>query len=293
MQIVTDSGADFCLSAEQVAQMNIHVVPLNVTLDGVTYREGVDIDSEQFYSLLAETDSLPVTSQPSSGDFAEVYRRLAQEDPEILSIHISSGLSGTYNSAVAGAEQVSEAHVTHVDTKTLSAVTGWQVIIAARAIEAGWGKDQILRMIKQVGDSSDSMYTLEELKYLIHGGRISHMKGLLASLLNIKPLIGVEKDKGTYVQLGQARTFKRAVQGLVDLIAKQHPRGSALRVQVMHSSNPEGADMLRDLVDNHFNCTWLPVCPMSLVLGAHTGPSMVGVAHAPAEIFAEFDKLVG
>jgi len=293
MQIVTDSGADFCMSVEQVAQMNIHVVPLNVTLDGVTYREGVDIESEQFYDKLAGTDSLPITSQPSSGDFAEVYRRLAQEDPEILSIHISSGLSGTYNSAVAGAKQVPEADITHVDTKTLSAVTGWQVILAARAIEAGWGKDQILRMIEKVGDASHSIYTLEELKYLIHGGRISHMKGLLASLLNIKPLIGVEKEKGTYVQLGQARTFKRAVQGLVDLMAKHHPKGSALRVQVMHASNPQGAGMLRELVDNNFDCTWLPVCPMSLVLGAHTGPSMVGVAYAPASNFAELEKLTG
>jgi fatty acid-binding protein DegV len=112
------------------------------------------------------------------------------------------------------------------------------------------------------------------------------MKGLIASVLNIKPLIGVEKVGGTYVQLGQARTFKRAVKGLVDLIAEQHPPGSALRVQVLHSYNPEGAAMLREQVDQRFDCTWLPVGPMSLVLGAHTGPSMVGIAYAPLEAFA-------
>ena len=287
MQIVTDSGTDLCLPPEQIAELNIHVVPLVVTLDGESYREDVDIQPGEFYRLLAATDSLPITSQPSAGDFAETYRRLAVTDPDILSIHISSGLSGTFNTARAGAKLVPEANVTHVDTKTLSAAAGWQVEAAARALKAGWSKQQILALMETIGAASDSIYTLEELKYLIHGGRIGHMKGLIASVLNIKPLIGVEKVNGTYVQLGQARTFKRAVKGLVDLIARQHAPGSALRVQVLHSHNPEGAAMLRELVDQRFDCTWLPVGPMSLVLGAHTGPSMVGVAYAPAAAFAD------
>ena len=100
-------------------------------------------------------------------------------------------------------------------------------------------------------------------------------------------MIGVEKVGGTYVQLGQVRTFKRAVKGLADLIAKQYAPGSRLRVQVLYSYNPEGAAMLREQVDQRFDCTWLPVGPMSLVLGAHTGPSMVGVAYAPLEAFAD------
>ena len=142
-------------------------------------------------------------------------------------------------------------------------------------------------MLERIGAASDSAYTLKELKYLIHGGRISHMKGLIASLLNIKPLIGVEKVGGTYEQMGQARSFKGAVKGLVDLIAKQHAPGSALRVQVLHSYNPEGAAMLREQVDQRFDCAWLPEGFISLVLGAHTGPSMIGVAYAPLEAFAD------
>ena len=287
MQIVTDSGTDLWLPPEQVAELNIHTVPLIVTLGGKSYREGVDIQPEEFYRLLAGTDSLPITSQPSAGVFAETYRRLAVTDPDILSIHMTSGLSGTYNAAQAGAKLVPEANVTHVDTKTLSAAAGWQVEAAARALKAGWPKEQVLALMERIGAASESMYTLKELKYLIHGGRISHMKGLIASVLNLKPLIGVEKVNGTYVQLGQARTFKRAVKGLVDLIADQHAPGSALRVQVLHSHNPEGAAMLRELVDQRFDCTWLPVGPMSLVLGAHTGPSMVGVAYASLAAFAE------
>jgi DegV family protein with EDD domain len=287
MQIVTDSGTDVWLPPQQAAELDIHTVPLVVTLEGVTYREGVDIEPEAFYDLLAATDSLPVTSQPAAGVFAETYRRLAAADPEILSIHISSGLSGTFNAAQAGAELVPEANVTHVDTKTLSAGAGWQVVAAARAARAGWPLARILALIARIGEAIESAYTLKELKYLIHGGRISHMKGLIASVLNLKPLIGVEKVGGTYVQLGQVRTFKRAVKGLADLIARQHAPGSALRVQVLHSFNPTGAAMLREQVDQRFDCTWLPVGPMSLVLGAHTGPSMVGVAYAPLEAFAE------
>lgn len=285
MQIVTDSGTDLYLSPEQLGEMKVHTIPLVVTLDGKSYREAVDIQPGEFYRLLAETESLPVTSQPSAGNFAETYRKLAATDPDILSVHISSGLSGTVNAAKAGAAQVPEANVTIVDTKTLSAAAGWQVEAALRGVKAGWSKEQILAFMAKIGEASDSLYTLNELKYLIHGGRISHMKGLIASLLNIKPLIGVEKQGGTYEQMGQARLFKGAIKGLVDIITKKHALGSSLRVQVLHSYNPEGAEMLRQEVDQRYDCTWLPIGPMSLVLGAHTGPSMVGVAFGAQEVF--------
>jgi DegV family protein with EDD domain len=287
MQIVTDSGTDLRLDPEQMAGLTPHVVPLVVTLDNHTYREGVDIQPHEFYRLLAATESLPVTSQPAAGEFAAVYRRLAATDPDILSIHISSGLSGTVNAAQAGAAQVPEAHVTIVDTKTLSAPAGWQVEAALRGARAGWPKEQILALIARISAATDCCYTLNDLKYLIHGGRISHMKGLMASLLNLKPMIGVEKERGTYVQLGQARAFNGAVRGLVDQMARHHAPGSALRVQVLYADNPEGAELLRQEVDRRFACTWLPVGPMSLVLGAHTGPSMVGVVYAPLQVFAE------
>ncbi len=287
MQIVTDSGTDLWLTAEQASELNIHTVPLNVTLDGKSYREGVDIQPEEFYGLLAATESLPITSQPSAGEFADTYRKIAATDPDILSIHISSGLSGTYNAAQAGAEMVPEANITLVDTKTLSAAAGWEVEAAAKALKAGWPIEQVLELMERIGAASDSMYTLKELKYLIHGGRISHMKGLIASVLNLKPLIGVEKVNGTYSQLGQVRTFKGAVKGLVDLITRRHAPGTALRTQVLHSNNPEGAAMLHEQVDQLFDCTWLPLGHLSLVLGAHTGPSMVGVGYASLEVFAD------
>ena len=287
MQIVTDSGTDLNLSPQQAVDFNVHIVPLNVTLDGKTYREGIDIEPGDFYDLLAKSGNLPITSQPSAGQFAELYRNLAKNDPDILSVHMTSGLSGTFNSALAGAELVPEANVTHYDTKTLSAVAGWQVEAAARAGKAGWAVDRILQLVKKIGDACESVYTLDELKYLIHGGRISHMKGVIASLINIKPMIGVEKENGTYIQLGQVRTFKGALKGLVEQIKKKHIPGSELRVQVLHAFNPDAASLLREQIDKIYKCTWLPMGPMSLVLGAHTGPSMVGVGFGSQEVFDE------
>jgi len=286
MQIVTDSGTDLGIVSEGTGDLGVTTVPLVVTLRGKSYREGIDITPDEFYRLLAETEELPTTSQPSAGDFAEVYRRLAVTDPDILSIHMSSGLSGTLNSALAGAKMVPEANVTHVDTKTLSAGSGWQVEAAARALKKGWPLDKILDLVARISHATESVYTLEELKYLIHGGRISHMKGLIASILNIKPVIGVEKVKGTYVQMGQARAFKGAIDKIVALMTKQHAEGSALRVQVLFSHYPEGAEMLRERIEQVFKCTWLPMGPISLVLGAHTGPSLVGVAYAAQAVFA-------
>ena len=279
MNIVTDTGMDMHLPPGQMPDMEISVVRQTITLDGRTYRSGEDIQGLELQNLLARTHSFPVTSQPSAGDFAAVYRRLAATDPDILSIHMSSGLSGTLNAARAGAEMTPEARVTLVDTKTLSAALGWQVAAAARALRAGWPLDKIVALIDRIGAASESLYTLDDLKYLIHGGRISHMKGLIASLLNIKPLIGVEKVGGTYVQKGQARTFKGAVKGLVDQMLRVHPEGTRLMVQVLYALNPEGAAFLKEEIARRFQCDWLPMGPMSLVLGAHTGRSMVGVAY--------------
>jgi DegV family protein with EDD domain len=286
MHIVTDSGTDLGLSRDELAALKIEVIPLTVQLKDQTYQEGLDIDPEAFYKLLQGTDELPTTSQPSVGMFKAAYQRLAQSDPQILSIHISSGLSGTYNAALTAAEMVPEAEITVIDTKTLSAGAGWQVRAAARAASAAWPLEQITSTMAQIGAATESIYTLNDLTYLIHGGRISHIKGLLASVLNIKPLIGVEKDGGTYYQISQSRSFKKAIRSLVDQMEEYHAPGSHLRTQVLHADNPSGAESLREQVNERFNCHWLPPGRISLVLGAHTGPSMVGVAFASDSVFA-------
>jgi len=283
MQIVTDSATDTQMLKNK--DLKVRIVPLKVNLGEKSFRDGIDISADDFYKELEASSALPITSQPSVGDFAEVYREAAKKDPEILSIHMSSGLSGTVDSARAAVELVPEANVTIVDTKTLSAASGWQVAVAFNAIKAGWSKEKILAKLDEISMAAHSFYTLRELKYLIHGGRISHLKGLLASVLQIKPLIGVDKITGKYTQAGQARSFNNALDGLVETISKILPSADTLKAQVVHTANLEGAETLKEKISQSFKCNWLPTGQISFVLGAHTGPSMVGVAFALHSVF--------
>ncbi len=289
MQIVTDRGSD--LSAEQLQGMNIHFVPMRLTLDGKSYSSGEDLSAAEFYDLLEKTSGFPTTSQPSAGDFAAIYRRLAQSDAEILSIHVSSGLSGTLDSARAGAAMVPEAHVTFWDTKTLSCPEAWQVEAAVYALKAGWPVEQILKMLEKISKVTEGMYTLDTLKYLIHGGRISHLTGLMASLLHIRPVIGVAKDTGKYITYGQERTMKRAIQKMAEVAAGLYNEGSDLRIQLLHGKNPEGIEMLRERMTTMFRCHWVPTVNVGPILGAHTGGGLVGFSVAPFSVFEEVPGL--
>lgn len=285
MQIVTDSGCDLNLTADQEEELGIHVVPLSVTLGRSTFQEGPDLDATSFYNRLETGGELPTTSQPAPGIFTDLYHRLAGIGPSILSIHISSGLSGTLDSARIAAAQVPEAEITFFDTKTLSVGAGWQVEAAARAAHAGWTLERILSLLERIRASTQTLFTLKELKYLIHGGRISHLKGLVASVLDIKPIIGVDKENGKYVQLGQARMISGAIKNLADLMAARLSPIGPYRSQVVHALNPEGAVELQKTISERLACYWLPANRLSLVLGAHTGPSLIGAVLAPRTVF--------
>ena len=275
MQIVTDSATDTQMLQDE--EIKVHSVPIKVNLGEKAYRDKIDISANDFYKALEASSVLPITSQPSVGEFAEMYRKLAKEDPDILSIHMSSGLSGTVDSARAAAKLVPEANVTVVDTKTLSIASGWQVAAAFKAIKLGWSLKKILAKLEEISNSAHCLFTLKELKYLIHGGRISHIKGLVASVLQIKPIIGVDKITGKYFQVGQARSFKNALNAVVDTVGKTLPNINELKVQIAHAANPDDAQLLKEKVSSAFKCSWLPTGQMSFVLGAHTGPSMIGL----------------
>ncbi len=290
MQIVTDRGSD--LTPAQLAGLDIHFVPMHLTLDGKTYSSGIDLSSEEFYALLQQTEGFPTTSQATAGDYAHIYRQLAREDPEILTITISSGLSGTLDSARTGAGMVPEAKVTFWDSKTLSCPEGWQVEAAARALKAGWSLEKVLNHLGKISQACEGMYTLDTLKYLIHGGRISHLKGLLASVLHIRPIIGVAKDSGKYYTLGQERTLKRAISKMSDIVAGLYAEGTPLRVQLLHGSNPEGLTLLRERMAGMFECHWTPVISVGPVMGAHTGGGLVGMGVGPASLFTEIPGIV-
>ncbi|MBQ6341701.1 MAG: DegV family protein [Anaerolineaceae bacterium] len=281
MQIVTDSAAD--LAPSQIAGLPIHFTTLRLSLGGVPFTGS----NEEFYKKLSETDEYPVTSQAAAGEFAELYRKVSKLDPEILSIHISGGLSGTINSARVGASMVPEAQVTFWDSRTLSAALGWQVEAAARMVMKGFKLDKILERLTQIRDTVDGMFSIKEMKYLIHGGRVSHLKGLLASVLNIKPVIGVDHTTGMYTNAAQDMTFKRALTRMINLDKVRYAGMGALRAQIVHGNNPEGVEFIRKKAEEELHCTFEPTVPVAPALGAHTGPTLAGIIVGPQSLFAD------
>jgi DegV family protein with EDD domain len=275
MQIVTDSGSD--ITIDDAKKFNIHMLPLKIDLDGKSYKAGLDISPDEFFDLMDHANGMPVTSTPSVGEFQELYRELAKTDPEILSIHISSGLSATSNTAVQAAKLVLEAKITVLDTLTLSAGTGWQVMAAAKMRDAGTKLPDILEKLRQIQATTKTYFSLPTLKFLIAGGRIGHLKGLLASLLGILPVIWVSNVDGKYYDVAKKRTFIKAIEEIPNLILKNHPAGSVLQAQVCHASYPEGAKLLREALDKVFKLEWLPDVHLGTALGAHTGRGLTGV----------------
>ena len=281
MQIVTDSAAD--LAPSQLAGLPIHFTTLRLSLGGKPFTG----TNEEFYKKLSETDEYPVTSQAAAGEFAELYRNVAKKDPDILSIHISGGLSGTINSARVGASMVPEAKVTFWDSRTLSAALGWQVEAAGRMIVKGFRMDRILERLTQIRDQVDGMFTIKEMKYLIHGGRVSHLKGLLAQVLNIKPVIGVDHTTGMYTNAAQDMTFKRAMSRMINLDKVRYANMGPLRAQIVHGNNPEGVEFIKKKAAEELNCSFEETVPVAPALGAHTGPSLAGIIVGPQALFSD------
>lgn len=281
MQIVTDSAAD--LAPSQIAGLPIHFTTLRLSLGGEPFTGS----NEEFYKKLSETDEYPVTSQAAAGEFAELYRKVSKVDPEILSIHISGGLSGTINSARVGASMVPEAKVTFWDSRTLSAALGWQVEAAARMVVKGFKLDKILDRLTQIRDTVDGMFSIKEMKYLVHGGRVSHLKGLLASVLNIKPVIGVDHVTGMYTNAAQDMTFKRALTRMINLDKVRYAGMGALRAQIVHGNNPEGVEFIRKKAEDELHCSFEPTVPVAPALGAHTGPTLAGIIVGPQSLFSD------
>lgn len=278
MKIVTDSGAD--LSFEDCQKIGVTMVPLKVEMNGVSYQAGVDIDPVKFYDMMDASPSMPITSTPSIGDFVKVYEKLAEEDEDIISIHISSGLSATYNVAKQAVDTMTNARVHLIDTLTLSAGEAWQVIAATKMRDAGKSVEEVLEKLSQIQKATYTHFTLPDLKYLIAGGRIGHLKGLLGSLLGIKPVIDVSKVDGKYYDKIKKRSFQKAITGITELVLQNFPEGTRLQAQATTAANPDGGEMLKEAMNRIFQVNWLPDFKLGTALGAHTGRGLVGLIYA-------------
>jgi DegV family protein with EDD domain len=284
LKIVTDSAAD--LLPEEISALGITVVPLSIQFpEGEVQSE--QLTPDEFYARLqAMQPEIPTTTLPSPGIFADIYRKLEHAKEEILSIHISSGLSGTFESARLGAK-ASGVDVTLINTLTLSGGQRFQVLAASLAAKAGHSKEAILKRLEQIRTATEVVYTLETLKYLQRGGRIGRVQALAGSLLKIKPVIKVEKDDGKYSTAGTGRTIRQALAMIVDHLAKAYPPETRLWLSVMHGQFAEGAENLAQLLQEKLNVARLEKLRISPVLGVHTGPGIVGVTAMPMALMQD------
>jgi len=286
MRIVTDSAAD--MPAEELGALAIAEAPLYIQFPEGEVASS-DLTSDAFYDRLeAMVPAIPKTSLPSGGQFAEIYRSVARGDPEILSVHISSGLSGTINAARMGGEEVAPegVNVAIHDTMTLSGAERYQVLAAAGAARQGWPLPDIISRLEQLRAQTEIAYTLETLEYLARGGRIGRVAALAGSLLKLKPVIHVEHTDGKYTSIGKARTISQALEVIVGRMTHLY-EATPVWVTVLHGRLPAPAATLSEMLRMRLNVARLEELRVSPVLGVHTGPGVVGAAVAPMALFAD------
>jgi len=271
VKIVTDSTA--YLTPDEIARYDIHVVPLKVIFGSDVYSEGVDITNEEFYRRLAKATTLPTTSQPSVSDFPRVYGELAQRGHPILSIHMSSHLSGTVNSAMAAREKLPQAQVEVVDSLSLALRT--LVIRAAEAAERGQTLPQLKASIAKLNTSINAFGVLSTLEYLWKGGRIGVAKALLGAMLRITPVLAFEA--GEVKVLAKTRTTGRAIEYILELMKERIKGSTPIHAVVTHTHALELALVLKKEVQASFNCAELELIELGPVLGTHIGPGFFGL----------------
>lgn len=284
MKIVTDCAAD--LSPEECKEFGITEAPLFIQFPEGEINAS-DISPDDFYNRLeAMRPAIPTTAQPSAGIFQSLYEKLAETKEQILSIHVSSGLSGTINSAMNGAAQLKEKVVSTIDTMTLSGGQRFQVLAAAKAVKAGWDFEAIKVRLDAIRAKTEVIYTLETLEYLARGGRIGRVQALAGSLLNLKPIIRVDHADGKYSTVGKGRTIKKNVAAMVNHLSEMY--GDApLWATVLHGRFEKGAEQMKAAMEGGLNIAKLEVARISPVLGVHTGPGIVGTAVVPIKLMED------
>jgi DegV family protein with EDD domain len=285
MKIVTDSAAD--MPAEEAAELGVAVAPLYIQFPEGEINSN-ELSADEFYRRLVAMDpQIPSTAQPSETNFKHLYEKHTQPGDEVLSIHISSGLSGTINAARLAAEQLSDRQIRLVDTMTLSGGERFQVLAAVHAARKGWSPEAILRRLDEIRECTEIIYTLETLKYLARGGRIGRVQALAGSLLKIKPIIRVAHEDGRYSTAGKARTINRALEDIGEHLAETFRQEGSVWVTVLHGDFHAPAEELAGILRRNLNVGKLEILRVSPVLGVHTGPGVVGAGVTPMRLLED------
>ncbi|MFZ5639609.1 MAG: DegV family protein [Bacillota bacterium] len=278
VRIVTDSTAD--LPRELAEQYGVVVVPLKVLFGQEVFRDGADLDAADFYSRLKKTPVLPTTSQPAPGEFVAVYERLTRRGDSVISIHISSALSGTFHSAQLAKTMVDSKDIFVIDSRSVSMGLGLIVIAAAKAAREGRTRKEILTLINDLINNIKVLFVVDSLEYLERGGRIGKASALLGSLLNIKPILALQD--GLVTPLEKVRGKSRALDRLVELAGASYGPGRRLVCSIVHSDDYSSLMKLRDKIEVSLNSPDILISELGPVVGTHVGPGTVGIVVYPA-----------
>ncbi len=267
-RVVTDSTSD--VPPEWQRRHGIEVVPLKVLFGNESFRDGVDLTADQFFTRLAQAERLPTTSAPSPGDFAAVYERLSHECSGVISIHISSELSGTAESARVGARSVEGFPVHVVDSRCLTVCVAFMCRLAAEAATL----EDALRLVEERVPRQRILALLDTLRYLEMGGRIGRAQAMLGGVLDVKPILAM--SDGRVEALDRVRTRAKAIDRMVELLRRDLP---VEQLAVMHAQAPEDAEKIHARLTEELPGIDVQIGEIGAVLGTHTGPRTVGLAY--------------
>lgn len=271
IKIVTDSTAD--IPQTLLERYDIRLVPINIQFEQETYREGLDLDRPTFFQKLEAC--MPTSSQPSPGQFAEVYQSLLDQGHSVLTIVITSRHSGTYQSALLAKSMLPAAPVEVFDSLSISMGTGYQVLAAARAAEEGRSMEEILQLLQAIRARTHLYFTPATLKYLQRSGRVGKLAGALSALLKVTPIIKVED--GVLEAFEKVRTRRKAIDRLVSLTARAVGTTEPVKLAVIQAEVHDEAQALRARLEEKFNCDEMHVVDLACSLTVHGGPGIIGI----------------
>jgi DegV family protein with EDD domain len=276
--IITDSVA--CLPKELAEEYGIEVVPIEVRFGDEVYRDGVDISPDEFYARLRRAEKLPTTAAALPGPLLETFRKASRRATSILCITLSSKLSGMFNSAWLAIEMAKESLpnvvIKLLDSETAAAAQGLVVLAAARAAALGESLTEVIETAKSVIKRVHLVVMVDTLHYLVKGGHVPRIAAVATSLLKIKPLLTIRM--GEAIPLTNPRTIPGAVKRMLQIMKQKIVKGQPLHVAVMHADARDKAIELKNQVASKFKCAELFITEFTPVMGAHTGPGVIGVA---------------
>tara|TARA_A100001037_G_scaffold305415_1_gene345533 strand:+ start:5118 stop:5954 length:837 start_codon:yes stop_codon:yes gene_type:complete len=272
VKIITDSTSDIPESV--VSDLDIEVVPLNIHIGQDDFKHGVDIGTDEFYTKLLTGSQLPKTSQPSPGEFLDVYNKFLDKSDAIVSIHVTSKLSGTYNSAIQAKSELNTTKpIEIVDSATVSMALGLIVIRAAKLAKEGGTLEQVVKEIDECSRKSEVLVVLDTLEYLAKGGRIGKASALIGSILSVKPILTVAD--GVVDTFGKARTFTKAMNSLEEAIKGFTP---VTDMSVFYSTDKNISDDMIDRLSGIVEADRLVVSRIGPTVGTYAGPKAIAVA---------------